>query len=362
MPPTKIWKIDPHTSIKHEILRRYLEAWYPKLKWARRVLFIDGFAGPGIYLGGEPGSPRVALDAAINHSADLSSLELVYYFIEERPNFHASLVEVIQGLEDTGTVPSNMNITAEKGTFEECMTRMLDAIGKAKLAPCMTMVDPFGVKGLPIELLARIAQHPRTELLVSFMYESMSRFISTPELEPHLDHMFGTPDWRSANGMKAADKKKFLVDLYVQQIRASGMKFVRTFELRDDGNRTEYMLVFATNSFDGLSAMKDSMWAADPSGSFMFSDFTAATPTLFHANPDFAPLRQALIDRFRGKRVLIDKILEFAVIETPFRSAHVKTLTLKPMYDEGLISTSHPTRGQLRAGTFPDGTIVKFLD
>ncbi|HKW32565.1 MAG TPA: hypothetical protein VJN92_06145 [Candidatus Acidoferrum sp.] len=43
-----IWRIDPHTQSKHTILRRYWEAWLPIMtKYNQRVLYIDGFAGPG---------------------------------------------------------------------------------------------------------------------------------------------------------------------------------------------------------------------------------------------------------------------------------------------------------------------------
>jgi three-Cys-motif partner protein len=64
MPDEATWPIEDHTSAKHELLRRYLGAWFPILVsrgFVRRVLFLDGFAGPGIYRGGEPGSPIIAM-------------------------------------------------------------------------------------------------------------------------------------------------------------------------------------------------------------------------------------------------------------------------------------------------------------
>ena len=62
---TTVWPLDPHTAAKHAILRRYLDAWIPIMsRYHGRVLYIDGFAGPGIYEHGEPGSPLIALDAA----------------------------------------------------------------------------------------------------------------------------------------------------------------------------------------------------------------------------------------------------------------------------------------------------------
>ena len=61
-----IWPIEPHTSAKHQILRKYLDAWLPILgTYNKRVVYVDGFAGPGQYTGGEPGSPIVALQAAL---------------------------------------------------------------------------------------------------------------------------------------------------------------------------------------------------------------------------------------------------------------------------------------------------------
>ena len=62
VPKETVWGIDPHTQAKHEILRRYLGAWFPILsRYNDRIVYIDGFSGPGRYKGGDPGSPFVAL-------------------------------------------------------------------------------------------------------------------------------------------------------------------------------------------------------------------------------------------------------------------------------------------------------------
>src|SRR5262245_51017356 len=69
-PKKTLWPLDPHTRCKHLVLKSYLDAWLPILgTWNGRILFIDGFAGPGEYEGGEPGSPMIALNALKNHVA-----------------------------------------------------------------------------------------------------------------------------------------------------------------------------------------------------------------------------------------------------------------------------------------------------
>ena len=70
MPPrTTTWELDDHTRGKHLVLKSYMDAWLPIiLKTYGRALFVDGFAGPGEYTGGEPGSPAIALKALADHA------------------------------------------------------------------------------------------------------------------------------------------------------------------------------------------------------------------------------------------------------------------------------------------------------
>jgi len=62
MPPKQTrWNAD-HTIAKHAILLKYLAGWLPtQATWNNRLIFIDGFAGPGEDETGEEGSPIIAL-------------------------------------------------------------------------------------------------------------------------------------------------------------------------------------------------------------------------------------------------------------------------------------------------------------
>src|SRR5262245_30846928 len=91
-----IWDAEPHTFAKHAILKRYLDAWLPILtrqsstfagKSKRQILYIDGFAGPGKYLGGEAGSPVIALNAALEHTAKFPS-PVRMVFVEQDSERH----------------------------------------------------------------------------------------------------------------------------------------------------------------------------------------------------------------------------------------------------------------------------------
>ncbi len=50
-------------------LANYLDAWFPILASVHgRVVIMDGFAGRGVYAGGSPGSPIIALRRLLGHS------------------------------------------------------------------------------------------------------------------------------------------------------------------------------------------------------------------------------------------------------------------------------------------------------
>lgn len=108
MPETTVWELEPHTKAKDELLRRYLGAWFAILANGgrnRRVVFLDGFAGPGIYEKGEPGSPIIAIDTFVSHKvfSDLDHTEFVFILIEPDEARCASLEAELASYDPDGT-------------------------------------------------------------------------------------------------------------------------------------------------------------------------------------------------------------------------------------------------------------------
>src|SRR3990167_9714999 len=152
-PPKKtVWKLEPPTQGKHLVLRSYLDAWMPILgTWSGRILFIDAFAGPGEYAGGEDGSPVIALKALIEHQSTISA-EIIFLFIEQDKKRAEYLDGIVKNLRPR--LPSNAKVQVINGTFDETMTGVLEQIEDQKkhLAPCFIMIDPFGISGTPMNV------------------------------------------------------------------------------------------------------------------------------------------------------------------------------------------------------------------
>ncbi len=364
MPPrTTTWLLESHTMGKHMVLEHYMGAWLPILtSWNGRVLFIDAFAGPGEYSGGEPGSPVIALQALIQHQAkDRIRSEVRYLFIEKDTDRCEHLEQVLTGLD--GGLPPRCNYQVINSTFDETLTDVLDYIEeqRTRLAPAFVMIDPFGVSGTPMKTIGRILSNPHSEVYVSLMYREMNRFLGHPSFASHLDDLFGCCDWRDAlNVVDAESRKNLLFDLYKGQLKERGAKYVVHFELYE-GQQLVYAIFFGTQDLKGCDKMKQAIWKVAPFGDFKFRGSQVGQITLGEDIVDFSLLERDMQGRFREKGwQKIEDVEDFVKSDaTDFHSGHLKVKTLKPMEASGKIEVKAGTRK--RSGTYPKGTVLRFI-
>lgn len=356
-PKTTIWELEPHTRAKHEILKRYLQAWMPILSQGGfpDILYIDGFAGPGRYAGGEDGSPLIALRAATAREPRLTA-NFRFIFVELDEARGRNLEQLVAEF----PLPQNLKAQTEVGrTFESVFDEQYRIHAhRDAFPPTFAFIDPFGWNGMPFEIIKRIMSHQNCEVFINFMFEEINRFLGHPDQPENFDRLFGTARWRDGIGL--ADpraRNRFLHDLYLSQILTNAdVKYVRSFEMKNKTGLTDYYLYYATNSLLGLKKMKEAMWKVDEGGEFLFSDATNPNQlTLFAKIPDYSELRGQILARFQGRTVTVDEVETFVVAETAFRETHFKRQILKaleaatpPLVE---VVGAAPSR---RRGTFPD--------
>ncbi len=360
VPTDTVWKLEPHTAAKHKILGKYLDAWFPILgKYNRKIVYVDGFAGPGCYLDGEPGSPIVALQSAFSH-VDVLTGSPEFWFIEERPDRIAQLEAEIGRL----SIPRNFIIKLECGTFAEKFKAALDASDRdgTRFAPTFALIDPFGFSGLPYELIKRVLFRDKCEVLITFMVDSINRWLTHPEdgVRAHIVETFGTEEAIDI-AFGTGDRATALKSLYQRQLKKVA-RFVRYFEMRDRDNRVVYYLFFATNNPLGHVKMKESMWKVDPLGEFSFSDATNPDQQVLFTEPPTAGLAKDLATHFGGKpQMQIATVEEYVQDETAYLRKHMgKALKLLET-DSGLaVANVKLDKEKRRAGTYPNNALVTF--
>ncbi len=364
-PKEVIWEMAPHTQAKHEILRRYLSAWLPIItRWNGRALYIDGFAGPGEYKGGEDGSPIIAIKAMTDHRFPITS-EVVMIFIEKDKDRCDFLEQKISSM----VLSKNLKYTCIPSSFEKEVSSTLDYLDKQKkhLAPSFVFIDPFGFTGIPMSLIKRIMENDKCEVLITFMYEEINRFIKDEKLWDSLEETFGTDSWKVVLEItNPKERQNVLHNIYKEQLEnEAGISYVRSFKMKNKMNKTDYFLFFGTNHIRGLEKMKEAMWKVDEYGAFQFSDvgYNPAQTVLLEPEPNYGSLKRLIVEEFHGKRVSIEELKHFVSAKTGFRETHFKRQILRPMetalVPEIVVAVD---RGDRRRGTYPPGCTITFLE
>ena len=352
--PGKVtWPLPAHTRGKHEVLRNYLSAWFPIIgSFSPRLAFIDAFAGPGEYEGGEPGSPQIALDV---FRQARNAKECTFLFIDENPQVCAHLREILA----RHPPPASALVQIEASDSDARITELLDSLPEGRQSPpAFVMLDPYGVKGIRMSLIRGLMASAKTEIYVTFMYEWIDRFKASPEFEPHLDELYGTSQWRNGLGLEGSDKTRFFLDLFRDQLRAAGARYVIRFDLYS-GNRLVYAIFFATKHWKGADVMKQAIWKVAPQGDFAFRDTHRGQMILGPEMMDFTALREGLQKRFRGRGwVAGEQVEEFVASgQTDFHTGQLRKQALVPLEQQALLDVGSPRKRPL---TYPPGTKLRF--
>lgn len=359
-PKDTVWEIEPHTLAKHEILRRYLGAWFPILStYNRRIVYIDGFCGPGKYKGGEAGSPIVALEEALKHNLRLAGNQLTFLFVDERSDRIAHLTNELQSI----LLPSNFSVHPVTGQFKSELTDLLNGLRSSgsQLAPTFAFIDPFGFKGLPFDLVRRLLENPKTEVLVNVMVDVINRFLEHPDVQTqqHIVDLFGTQQV-----LQVAQNPYGRIDalrlLYQEQLSKCA-RFVRYFEMRDCNGRTIYYLFFASNHPLGHVRIKEAFWKVDPTSGYCFSDATNPNQLVLFDTDETPRLASDLAKVFTSQRVTGEKIKKYVEDETPFIATHMRRALRLLEEENRLVVAEFKLNGQKRRkNTYPEDAVVGF--
>lgn len=332
-----IWERTAHTFAKHQILDTYLKAWTPMMssqsvRWGvsgTELLFVDGFAGPGWYAGGQDGSPILAIKSILSHSHDLK-VPIRFLFIEINKERHAILRDAIKAYEEQAAKCHRIkSITVEQGDCETVLNKMLDDLEKEKrkVGPALFFLDQSGYSDVSMELIRRIMSQPLCEVFFYLNWDHMNRFLVDQTKWPSLSMTFGGDDWRPVLSLEMTERPAFILQTYRTALeQKASIKYVWHFVMCDSDDKLLYWLFFCTNNLRGLEEMKKAMWRVDPTGGFRFSDKNNPSQLkLFKDYTDYV-LTEDLFSSFRGKKLTVSQVKEFVLTETP---AHLYKKALK---------------------------------
>ncbi len=371
-PRETIWEMPELTPIKHRILRGYLERWLPDIvQQYERVNLVDCFSGPGEYTGGEIGSPLVAMDVLLRCIPDAEQRrKLALLCIDNDRRRCNHLYHLLNKLKQEQPGIAHCKYNIERGKFARVLNTRLTPLEKSQavLSPTFAFIDPFGFSDTPLSIIARMLRHEQCDVLITFMYEEINRFLAHPKvsIQQHLTELFGTEQWRVlARTGCTEEHEQQLCDLYRTQLRGnSHTKYVCMFRLKNCKNITDYFLVFATHKRENLERMKDVFWEIDPTCGYSYSVYEheriADQLNLFPPEPDYAAFTQQLLSHFHGTTMSICALEEYILAETQFRRKGYREHSLNHLELTSRI-TVRSLNPQRKPGEYTEDDLIHFL-
>lgn len=322
-----LWPLEPATAAKHRLYKRYFDAWWPIMLqpggWPK-VTFLDAFAGPGRYEGGEDGSPVFALDRLLNHTAvrrmGLSRQRVQLIFIEKRRDRFEHLLRVLhERFGPLDQMPVHVEVRqGEAGRDSERILTDLRAWGQ----PVLGIFDSWGSVNTPLALMHRLAHNKASEVITTFGPNWFSRRENlNAEI---LDSVFGGRQfWGHAADVQDSDEKwRAWLDVYRHALCRAGFGYRLQFQVVPRTGQPLY-LVFGTGHQKGVEVMKEAMWTVDKSDGMKFKDprargaVTLGQASLFDDGELADPELLTLVEqRLRQGSATMEQLGQWLLLET----------------------------------------------
>jgi three-Cys-motif partner protein len=324
------WVLDAHSAAKHEILHRYLGAWLSILGHGRagrrwnRLILVDGFAGRGRYRGGEPGSPKIMFDRAVQVVEDGHAKSVWIRCAEPNAKNFEHLEEVCAALQH-----ESVKIEPTQETFVEIGSRLAEwAEKQPSPPPIFVFVDPYGPRGVPLDLLTRLLKIERLEILLTFMVRDPSRFLLEENYEEPRNALFGGDSWREC--AESPNRPECLMLKFKEVVLHGVAKHALPFRVYEDERKTIlYYLVHLTNSDLGMREMKEAM--VKHKGDMTFWPVTIKPPNQLELEvgegKPYPTLKEHLRQKYAGQTLTFEDLLNDdypsgdAWVEPQYRSA-----------------------------------------
>jgi len=352
--------------VKSAIVSKYFWAWakviMSKVKsTGRKIAYIDLFAGPGRYKDGTQSTPLLVLERAIN-DPDMCQM-LVTLFNDKNEDNSRSLERAIKELPGVNKLkykPEVMN--------EEVGTNIVKMFEQKRLVPTLFFVDPWGYKGLSLQLVNAVVKDWACECIFFFNYNRINMGLSNQLVEEHMNALFGR---QRADALRArlvrlstADRELMIVEELCKALNPTRDRYVLPFRFKDNrGSRTSHHLIFVSKHFLGYHIMKGVM-ARESSkqeqgvAAFEYSPADNKYPLLFEMSRPLDDLKAMLLNDCARKGMTFKELYESHSVGKPYTDSNYKQV-LKSLEEDAVITVDRPGTKR-RKGTFADDVVIAF--
>jgi three-Cys-motif partner protein len=314
--------------IKARIVEKYFWVWakviIPTVKKSLsepRIAYIDLFAGAGRYKDGSKSTPVKVLETAIA-DPDMQNM-LVSIFNDVDANNVNSLqeaVDSIPGIETLKYRPQILN--------HEVGDNIVKTLKERRLVPTLFFVDPFGYKGLSLQLINSVVKDWGCDCIFFFNYNRVNMGLSNPTVQEHMNALFGQARANrvreQSKSLTPKERELTVVEAICEALKEMGGEYVLPFRFKHEiENRTSHHLIFVSKHVKGYEIMKEIMAGESTEQvqgvpSFEYSPATAQQPLLFELTRPLDELESMLLTRFAGRTMTMKEIYDRHHVGKPY--------------------------------------------
>jgi three-Cys-motif partner protein len=318
----------PGSRIKSNIVYSYFWKWAKVISAqvrdrGKKIGYVDFFCGPGKYEDGSDSTPLLILKTALSNK-EMSEM-LVSVFNDKDPKNIEILekeIESIDGIEGLRYRPRIMNNTVGEDIVE--------LFKKIKLIPSLIFIDPFGYKGLTLDLIASTIKDWGCDCIFFFNYNRINAAIRNPFMEEHINSIFGRETADRLRGevenLSPDQRETLVLKTFMDELKKVKGEYSISFKFyQDDGSKTSHFIFFVSKHPLAYHLMKQTMAEN--------CEFYGGVPS-YEYNPMREKSNQA--DLFRDDKYAIKELADILL-----KDYKGKTLSRKMIYESHNIGTPY---------------------
>ncbi len=352
---------------KSTIVSKYFSQWahvmIRTVDPGKPIAYVDLFAGRGSYRDGSKSTPLLVIDEALKD--DRISDRLVLVFNDRNAEYVETLEQTIENYEGIKRLRH-----PRRYWKDEVGTEIISKFKSPKVPPTLLFVDPWGFKGLSLDLINSVLVHFGCDVIFFFNYNRINMRLERDDSVDDMNALFGFQRAHQLRNriadLDTHERELEVVEHISQALKSSGSvdarRYVLPFRFRmAGGRRTSHHLIFVSKHFLGYDIMKKIMAQQSSEldqglASFEYNPATHHQQLLLSLNAPFEDLEDMLLSDFAGRSAKRREIYEEHSVDTPFLERHYG-LALWSLYERGAITTNRPPKKNTFAAnivaTFP---------
>ena len=353
------------SKVKSQIVAKYFDAWAHIIARhaEENIAYVDLFAGQGYYADGTQSTPLLILKKAIENPK--IGQKLIIEFNDQEVDYVESLRKAIYQLEGIGNLPNLPKLSNLK-----ISKKIVERYDRMKLPPTLFFLDPWGYKGLSLDLIRITVKDWASECLLFFNYKRINMDLHKSSVDQNINELLGRQRAdklrEETKRMSPYKREEAILGALCRALEEMGGKYTLPFCFRDrKRDRTSHYLIHATKHPLGYGLMKEimdkySIRDEDEVPTFTFDPKQQLTLNFGRPLRD---LVDQLVQEFKGQKLKVRNIYEKHQEKTRFVKRNYKD-ALRTLEEEGRIEVDIPSkRRPIRHGkrTLGDDRIVTFI-